>query len=79
MFSASSRVARAYALCKDIVVPSQNIEAILIQDRSEVTAKVVKDALAASAPIYKAMVELYNEMVSIGRSQGANKLKKLTV
>ena len=72
---------RALQLCKAMVGPSDALEALMVkvgqpETRGEVTKGEVRENLAKVAPIYKDMIELYNEMVALLRKNKSELEKK---
>ena len=59
---------RALDLCKAMAGPSTTLEELMLKDKEQVTKAIVKDILGKVGPIYKSMIELYNEMVTMTRS-----------
>ena len=62
-----SMSARAMSLCKAILEPSTAMEDLLTQriQGGEVTKSDAQLSLQNIAPIYKSMIELYNEMCQV--------------
>ena len=77
---------KAMSLCRDMATPSELMEALMVKSHSEVSNQDIMEAINMVAPLYKKMIELYNDMVQLLKKKASSsttgqaiKLKPLTL